>query len=132
MEDPSIQRNGIVVIMYNVGNYSIVEHFDRKAMNLLIQFAFQSLPMRVVGVHHCFTSKVYNIVLPFILFFFGKDVRARHRLHSVPDQIVPELLKFGLTMDSLPTEMGGQLVIDPVAWREERRLKDEQQANPGG
>jgi hypothetical protein len=129
MEDPLIERNGIVVIMYNVGNYSIVDHFDRKAMNLLLQFAFQCLPMRVAGVHHCYTSKVYSIVLPFILFFLGKDVRARHRLHSDPEQIVPEIIKYGLSIDSLPTEMGGQLVIDPVAWREERRVKDLQNEN---
>ena len=126
MEDPSIQKNGFVVILYNVGNYSIVDHFDRKAMNLLLQFAFQCLPIRVVGLHHCYTSKVYSIVLPFILFFLGKHVRARHRLHSVPELILPEILKYGLRMDSLPTEMGGELVLDPLAWKEERRRKEQQ------
>jgi hypothetical protein len=120
LEDVSVQKNGVVAVIYNVGYFSIVDHFDREGTNLLLQVAFHALPMRVAGVHHCFTSKVYEIILPITLFFFGPEIRARHRLHPDVDNIVKELVECGLTIDALPTLMGGNLDLDVAGWKRER------------
>jgi hypothetical protein len=125
LEDVSVQKNGVVVIPYNVGNYSINENFDRKGTNLLLQVARHALPVRVVGVHHCYTSKIYTIVLPFVLSCMGKEIRSRHRLHCNPDTILTNILQYGLSRDSLPIIMGGNVVSDPAAWKTERRIKEQ-------
>lgn len=125
LEDVSVQKNGVVVIPYNVGTYSITENFDRKGLNLLLKVARHALPLRVVGVHHCFTSKIYTIILPFVLSCMGKEIRSRHRLHLVPDRMLTDILQYGFSRGSLPVIMGGDVVPDPAAWKEERRMKEQ-------
>jgi hypothetical protein len=125
LEDVSVQKNGIVCIMYNVGSYSISENFDRKGLNMLLQVARRALPFRVVGVHHCYTSKIYNIILPFVLSCLGREIRSRHRLHFDSNTMLGNILKYGLSVDSLPVIMGGKLESDPVAWKDERRRKEQ-------
>lgn len=125
LEDVSVQKNGIVCIMYNAGSYSISENFDRKGLNMLLQVARRALPFRVVGVHHCYTSKIYNIILPFVLSCLGREIRSRHRLHFDSNTMLANILKYGLSADSLPVIMGGKLELDPAAWKEERRRKEQ-------
>ena len=125
LEDVSVQKNGIVVIPYNIGSYSITENFDRKGLNMLLQVVRRALPFRVVGVHHCYTSKIYNIILPFVLSCMGREIRSRHRLHVDSNTMLANILKYGLSADSLPVIMGGKLEWEPATWKEERRMKEQ-------
>jgi hypothetical protein len=125
LEDISVQKNGIVVIPYNIGSYSITENFDRKGLNMLLQVVRRALPFRVVGVHHCYTSKIYNIILPFVLSCMGREIRSRHRLHVDSNTMLANILKYGLSADSLPVIMGGKLEWEPATWKEERRMKEQ-------
>jgi hypothetical protein len=124
LEDDSIQKYGVIIILHNMGSFSLTDHFNRKDMKLFIQTLIYTQPLRVVGVHLSYTSMVYRIVLPFILFCLGKNIRARLRLHTHPDTLVKELQQFGLSSETLPTPMGGTFEFNSAVWKEERKRNE--------
>jgi hypothetical protein len=109
------------MILYDVGSFSISDHFNRKDMNLLLQTLLHALPLRIVGAHISYTSKVYGIVLPYILFCLGKRIRARLCFHTHPETLLTEHLQYGLTTEALPTTMGGAFNFNSTIWKEERK-----------
>ena len=73
-------RNGAVAIIYNIGPYPL-EYFDRDLFSQLFKKVILALPFRVVGYHSCFNDIKLRTIVPFVLLFMGKEMRARYRSH---------------------------------------------------
>lgn len=125
MDDISVQRNGVVAILFDDGEFSLRRHYDRKLDRLVIDM-LKCLPIRLVGVHHFFDAKTVSIILPFLLFCFGRKYRARYRIYGQKDTRTKGLLECGIAMDILPTRIGGGLTVTPASILEARRQAEQE------
>jgi hypothetical protein len=121
-ENLQIQKNGYIGLEFSDGPFSLAQ-FDRKLDNNLYKIAVRYLPIRLVALHHCYDSKVYDLVLPFARAMMGKELRARWRIHPGFEKEIrfEKLEEMGIPRDSLPTCIGGTKEFDIYKWIEERR-----------
>lgn len=86
-------------------------------------FTKQCWPVTIKANHMCGLSRISaRIGLPFALAVKGKQMRARTKVHDVPDsEIVTTLSSFGITRDALPTVMGGGVESNQLEWLANRR-----------
>jgi len=128
LEDVGVQRNGIILLMYDDGPFEL-SHFDRKLDKLCLELLTKSLPVRPIAVHHFFNNKVIDFLLPFLLFMMGRELRLRYthyRLESYgDDRFLGKLEEFGILPAMLPTWVkGGTMEFDAEQWLEERRREE--------
>mmetsp|Transcript_31062 Transcript_31062/g.47055 ORF Transcript_31062/g.47055 Transcript_31062/m.47055 type:complete len:173 (-) Transcript_31062:101-619(-) len=119
-EDREVQRKGIVLVLYNSGGFSIDHHFNRFIDNFVGEIIQKAFPCYVAGVHLCFDSKVYELILPFVLYSFGQDIRSRTRLHTDTYSLGDALEECGIPKDNTPLQTGGNFEIDLNSWKQER------------
>lgn len=121
-EDREAQRKGIVLVLYNSGGFSIDHHFNGFTDNFVGEIIQKAFPCYVAGVHLCFDSKVYELILPFVLYSFGQDIRSRTRLYTNTDthSLWNALEECGIPKDNTPLQTGGKFEIDLNSWKQER------------
>ena len=122
-----MQTTGFVVIVVEDGAFDL-KKYDRKLDNLMLQYSNEAWPVRFVGFHYCFDSKLQELVLPFGMYMMGSALRARFRLHpgSRKRTRIQDLGEFGISPDCLPVMMGGQLDMDIEAFLQERRKAEKE------
>lgn len=118
-EDPEVQKNGVVLILNNIGEFSVGQ-YDRIAEAKFRDIVLAGYPCYIAGVHLCFNSKVYELVLPFVLYLFTRELRSRLRLHGYSFSLAEDLAEYGITEDILPPGMGGKFLIEVDTWKRER------------
>lgn len=118
-----VQRKGVVLVVFEQGFQ--LKKYDRKLDKLLVHHSKHVFPVRWVGFHYCFDSKLNELLLPLGLMMLGKTMRARFQLHpgSRLDSRFEALRDFGLEREHLPQLMGGTLEFDGTAWIEQRRAQ---------
>jgi hypothetical protein len=124
LEDPDVQKNGIIYIAGSPRRISTLQEQDRKLDSIILQHVRKALPTRVVGVHHYVTSRMLEFIVPIILSLFGSEIRARYKLYSgymEEDTYLKGLSTYGIGLDVLPTDMGGTHDFDYAEWLQERR-----------
>lgn len=123
-ENESAQKNGLVCLSFDDGPFSI-KKFDRKLEAKMYQLATECFPLRLVAVHHCFDSKVYEILIPFMLYMMGPTIRARYRTHPGKKRHLrlEAFEEMGMPPEILPESIGGKVALDINSWIEERRRK---------
>jgi hypothetical protein len=80
IESESIQRHGIVLIAFSDGPMS-TQKFDRKLDRRVLDLLHNSWPARFAALHHCFDSRVFEVIMPFVLFMLGPKMRAHYRMY---------------------------------------------------
>jgi hypothetical protein len=61
-------------------------------------------------------------LFPMVKLVLGERLKKRVKIHSGSDEYVrADLEKYGLTDNTIPTEIGGQVVLDHSQWLAERR-----------
>jgi hypothetical protein len=127
LEEVDIQRNGVVIIMFDDGPISFSD-FDRRLDKLLVEMLERGLPIRVQGMHHLFDNRITEVILPLLLHTLGRNYRSRYRLYPGRKKggRIRELGSYGIPEKALPVDMGGTVQVD--LYREQWYQQIEQEA----
>ena len=123
LEDPDVQEQGVVFVVSGRG----VErrHYNLYHMRIMASVGI-CIPYHVRAVHLCHPSAIgYYVIFPVLKTFVGKHVRLRFKIHKgSDDEIVGILGGFCLPKECIPTDLGGDLVVDMEAFVAERLRKE--------
>jgi len=109
LKDEETQKNGIVLIAYNVGKGKTR---DRQAMLKSGQLMF-SLPIRFAGVHYCYDDEKMKPLFYIAMYAVQKAARLRCRFHCGTDmEIIYNLMTFGIPAEALPVNLNGSLRLE--------------------
>lgn len=83
-------------------------------------------PIRNIAAHVCCPPKIFaRWLFPVLNALTDPCMRARVQVHDVPpSEIVNTLSVYGIQKEMLPTEMGGELEVNPSEWIAERRAAE--------
>mmetsp|Transcript_19088 Transcript_19088/g.25052 ORF Transcript_19088/g.25052 Transcript_19088/m.25052 type:complete len:355 (+) Transcript_19088:30-1094(+) len=132
-----VQVNGVQLLMANdmssqAGTSEMYKatpstsHYD-PSLHQWLWYDAQVLPFRCGGIHH-FTPQ--SDLLTFIynrsgLFFMGRNFRLLYRRYNgTKAENMARIEEYGLTSSMVPTELGGDMVLDNSAWIQARMLRD--------
>jgi len=123
-EDTTAQQKGILFIAYP--KHTKFSQFDRKRMTMMIESIKGALPVRISAFHLCHPPVFFEIVFPIVKLLMGKKLRKKIKIHSGSDEKVLEKLvkKYSFDKASLPSEIGGDLILDHDKWLEDRKNKN--------
>jgi hypothetical protein len=123
LEDETTQKRGIIFMIYP--HNSKLGQFDRAQSKMNAESIQGCLPVRVSGFHICYPPTFFAIVIPIFKIFLGNRLRKRIRVHSGSEQnVLKALEQFGLTKDVLPSDLGGNIVLDHEQWLADRLAED--------
>lgn len=113
--DPDVQKNGVVVLRY-FRNMSF-NNFNPSFARSITKMEELYLPVKIKAFHLCSPPPFLHIFLPIGKHLLGERLRKRLVVHYGSEKdCLSSLLKYGLPPDRVPTQMGGQLVVDHAAW----------------
>lgn len=122
LEKESTQRFGIVAISFPKN--AKFSQFDRHLDAMITDSLKGYLPLRLSAIHICHPPAFLLIIFPIIKIFLGERLRKRVRVHGGSvEHVLDRLATFGLTKDKLPSDIGGDIVLDKKAWLESRMAK---------
>jgi hypothetical protein len=122
LED-EMTRRGIVILVYPHG--AKVSQMDRALIRMHVDSIKSCLPLRLSGIHLCHPSTFLMLVLPVFKFLMGKRMRNRLQVHSgSKEKVLKHIAMYGLSKESIPEELGGNVRLDYQAWLEQRRAAD--------
>lgn len=115
VQDRRLCRRGITFL--STGKHSEKKHFSRKFAQLRRE-AENCSPIHVRAVHLCHPSTMMNYVIyPIMKYFMPPDFRLRFRLHNGSEKEVLRALEgYCLPRDRVPTELGGDVLLDMNQW----------------
>lgn len=120
LEDEETQQRGLVVVFWPAR-----ERWDQpnpEFIKLMGASLKGALPVRLSGAHVCQPPGFFRMLIPLVKLAMGERLRQRIRFHTGSCRDVQKTLEpYGLTRDILPTELGGNVVLDQDAWLEARR-----------
>jgi hypothetical protein len=120
LENVQAQKKGIVFLAYPK-NAKFGE-FDRTLTKMKMESIRGCLPVRVSAFHICHPPVFFSIIWPFVSFFLGERLRKRVRVESGSNEkIMEKLANCGLTKDCVPSELGGNIVLDHKNWLLDRK-----------
>lgn len=121
-------RSGVVLIM-NGRNMSF-EHFDRKLEKAIYEMERFYLPIQIRSIHIIKPrSQIFHILKPLLFFLLGRRLRSRSQVHAgSTNEILESLTSYGMPAVVLPTEIGGDIVLDHSAWLAAKRDREHAQA----
>lgn len=116
------QQKGIIALVYP--QKAKASQVDRIQIKMNVESFRGYLPVRMSAIHVCHPPPFFQLIFPLIRIFLGDGLRKRIRIHSGKVEHVLDGLEsnFGLTRDSLPSEIGGHVVLNHEVWLQERAL----------
>lgn len=98
---------------------------DRKLMKLNMESLSGCIPVRMGGFHICHPPWFFGkIVFPIMRVVMPERMRKRVRVHSGSEEKVLDNLKdFGLGREVLPSEIGGDVILDTDSWLQEMKSR---------
>lgn len=126
LEERSIRENGLVLM--NNQKDVLSSKLRWSMFSEYIEFALNCMPIRIRAGHDVSPPKgfFFNLVAPVIKYLIGKKFRCRYWIHTgTSEEIMSELEICGISRDQTPTEFGGTMDFDALAfgWIEERQSK---------
>ena len=122
LQDESTQKHGVVMMVYP--HHVQLHQFDRKLMKRNTECLKGAIPVRLAAFHVCHPPTFFAIVWQLLKVFLGK-LRKRVKIHSGErDHVLAALSAFGLTKDVVPTDIGGDVVLDMESWLQQRRAME--------
>lgn len=120
LEDETTQKKGIVFIVYP--KHAKFANFDRTLVKINSDSAKGCLPIRISVMHVCHPPTFFQIIFLFLKLLMGERLRKRFRLHGgSKEHVLDRLAEVGLTKDTLPSEVGGDIILDHTTWLAERK-----------
>ena len=106
------QKVGIVVLAYP--HHLKLSYVDRKLMRMNMESLSGCIPVRLGALHVCHPPWFFaKIVFPIMKLVAGDRIRKRVRLHSgTEEKVLQDLEGFGLGKEVLPSELGGEVVLE--------------------
>lgn len=94
-----------------------------QAYDKMMYFEMKVWPVHSVCGHQCCpTSILMRVLRPVLMALTDKRLRARTIWHDIPEtEIISALSEYGILKEMLPTEMGGDVLLDQVEWMANRR-----------
>jgi hypothetical protein len=123
LEDQDTQKKGLVLIGFPKN--AKFSQFDRTLVKMMMRSVKGQLPVRLAAIHMCHPPAAFQVIFPFLKILLGERLRKRFKVHGGSEEKVLErLAQFGLERTNLPTELGGQIVLDHEGWLEDRKLDE--------
>ena len=120
LEDEMTQKRGIILLLYP--HRAHVSQFDRKLVSMNAASIKGCLPVRVGAFHICHPPAFFTVVFPVLNFFLGKRLRARIKVHTGSEtHILETLARYGISKESVPSDLGGDVKLDQKKWLEMRK-----------
>jgi hypothetical protein len=120
LEDEATQKRGIVLLLFP--HHAHFSQFDRKLVASNAESMKGCLPVRVGALHICHPPTFFTIVFPIIKLLLGKRLRERIKVHTGSEAHVLERLAcFGIPKESIPSDLGGDVVLNQKAWLKKRK-----------
>jgi len=111
-----------VVIISNLTQYRQHTQFDRIQMKFLVKSLIECAPVRVKALHVITGgSLVASMLLRFILVFVGRWLRLRMVQHDVHNAVDELEQTYGISTDTIPSQMGGKHVLNGVEFLRKQR-----------
>lgn len=125
LETEEAQKNGIVGFEFADGAFSL-EKFDRRLDAKVSKMIQEALPVRWVGAHLCYDSRIFEFLVPIMLWMLGPKMRARIRIYpgASKSERLEQFEQMGISASILPTFMKGDYEVNVEAFMEERREKE--------
>ena len=119
----TVQKLGLVAIGWP--HHVKISMVDRKLMKMNMESISGCLPIRVGGFHIIQPPWFFaKIVFPIMKVVMPERMRKRVRLHSGSEEkILEELKEFGMDKDVLPSEIGGDVILDTDQWVRDMKSK---------
>lgn len=122
-ENESVQKLGMIAVAYP-------HHFkksliDRKLMKMNMESISGCLPLRMGGFHVCHPPWFFGkIIFPIMRMVMPERMRKRVRVHvGSEDKVLENLKEFGLGREVLPSEIGGDVILDMDLWIQEMKSR---------
>jgi len=123
LEEESVQKRGLII--FSTAQGSSISNFDLKLDRVYVRHLQQVLPIKWKALHQ-FTKKnsMVEFFLPHFLYLLGPYMRCRYRLHYIAEdkEHLPELARYGMPREILPTEVSGDLDFDYRVWLTGRKF----------
>jgi hypothetical protein len=120
LENEDSQRKGVVVIGYP--HHVKFSQVDRALMKLQGESVRACIPVRLSGFHLCHPPVFFAIIYPIIKLMLGERLRKRISVHyGSEEKVLHQLEKYGLAKDAVPSDLGGDVVLDVQSWLDKRR-----------
>jgi len=121
--DDTVQKLGVVVIGYP--HHAKLSYVDRKLMKMNMESITGCIPVRVSAFHICHPPWFFgHVIFPLIKVIMPERMRKRLRVHSGSEEkVLEQLKKFGLDREVLPSDIGGDVILDMDGWLQESKKK---------
>ena len=114
-EDELVQKKGMFAVDYAHG--AKLWKFDRQMVIQMLGSIQGCLPIRNSGYHLCYPPVYFRLLSPFVQMFMTERTKKRFRIHGGSEKhVLKSLAKYGFTKADLPTEIGGERVLDVKTW----------------
>ena len=126
LEDVETQKNGIVMVGYNMGAKRVVD----RELAFSIQFVMRMLPFRMVSIHYCYDDVRFRVMITLAMLMMGASRRVRMRAHyGNYKDVLYKLATFGIPTSALPIAHDGEPKNKSFkSWSKQRHLQEMQQA----
>jgi CRAL/TRIO domain len=121
LEDADVQKRGMIILNFN-------RHFsnsnrDPQFTKMCVSTIKGALPIRMSAIHGCHVPYMYSCAIALVMLFLGERLRKRILLHNGTNEHVLTVLEdeYRIAAQHIPTDMGGLLQLNVLAWLEERR-----------
>ena len=116
------QKVGIVVVGYP--HHAKLSYLDRKLMKMNVESLSGCIPVRLGGFHICHPPWFFGkVAFPLMKLVMPERMRKRVRVHvGSEEKVLKELEEVGMGREVLPSEIGGDVVLDNDGWMQERKM----------
>lgn len=124
-EEEEIQKKGIVIIGYSVGNNPVPASKPRQTVWGMAK-VLSSIPVRVPGLHCCYDSSVVAAVAAIGMLALNTFTRIRVRTHyGSHEHCLTQLQSFGIPTKALPFDEQYQIDIEDHIFSVQKRKEIE-------
>mmetsp|Transcript_19931 Transcript_19931/g.41805 ORF Transcript_19931/g.41805 Transcript_19931/m.41805 type:complete len:670 (+) Transcript_19931:211-2220(+) len=124
IEDPSMLKKGLVLLIYP--QEARLDQFDQSLWTAISNSCKKSLPVRWRSTHIVHPNRFFSIIHPVFMSSLPKDVQDRVVVHSgTKMKVLANLLRYGLSWDRIPSDIGGCVDLDFENWLSDRMGKED-------
>mmetsp|Transcript_4392 Transcript_4392/g.9291 ORF Transcript_4392/g.9291 Transcript_4392/m.9291 type:complete len:327 (-) Transcript_4392:489-1469(-) len=122
LEEEMTQKRGVVVLAFPQGKKLSDLPGDRANIQEISKHVMKILPLRVAAFHICRPPWFQHLVLICLKLYLGPRLASRIKEHhGSNEEVLQKLESYGIMKESVPTVLGGDVVLDNESWLEDRK-----------